>query len=312
MMLTKAACGVELNEFDYRQLNEKIEAVTEVDVQNIQSWAAELEHLDDATRILKIQKALVLLASLEQPTKAHINWTKRQLNSTDSFSIYTPEHPRKKLSVANIALQAQTTLDIWQIKLRITDFQQRWVNGRWDWNKQGIVTDQLASRALVNWLSKMNQEQLLVVAEQVKQNPEAIEHLDNQILAIIGLRSGSEQLLSILWPRTADQYSYMALDNLPDYLSTDQVVRQLVLAAQQNELMSQALLQLAQFHSYHPVAQDFILKAVTQPKLRTHAVMTLSTINNQKLRDRLTVALKSSRHEMTDLGLKQLNRELAQ
>lgn len=312
MMLTKAACGVELNEFDYRQLNEKIEAVTEVDVQNIQSWAAELEHLDDATRILKIQKALVLLASLEQPTKAHINWTKRLLNSTDSFSIYTPEHPRKKLSVANIARQAQTTLDIWQIKLRITDFQQRWVNGRWDWNKQGIVTDQLTSRALVNWLSKMNQEQLLVVAEQVKHNPEAIEHLDNQILAIIGLRSGSEQLLSILWPRTADQYSYMALDNLPDYLSTDQVVRQLVLAAQQNELMSQALLQLAQFHSYHPVAQDFILKAVTQPKLRTHAVMTLSTINNQKLRDRLTVALKSSRHETTDLGLKQLNRELAQ
>lgn len=311
-MFTKAACGVELNEFDYRQLNEKIEAVIHVDVQNIQGWAAELEHLDDATRILKIQKALVLLASLEQPTKAHINWTKRLLDSNDSLSIYTPEHRRKKLSVVNIARQAQTTLDIWQIKLRIKNFQQRWVNGRWDWKQQGIVTDHLGNRALVNWLSKMNQEQLLVIAEQVRQNPQAIEQLDNQILAIIGLRSGSEQLLSILWSRAADQYSYIALDDLPDYLSTDQVVQQLVLATQQNELMSQALLQLAQSHSYHPVAQDFILKAVTQPELRSNAVMTLSTISNPKLRDRLSVALKNSRHEVTDIGLKQLNRELAQ
>lgn len=193
------------------------------------------------------------------PSKTQVNWVNSLLKSDQIITIANPDHPNQQLTVVNISQQAKATLKQWEILAQAQEINGLWFQGNLNWQ----TLQDRDHRAVHNWLNSISLEQLMQVAQSIEKDEKL--STDNAIVSILAMRSKSPDLLSQLWRLTADQYSYQALQKIPDLLDEERAVAQLGIASENPALFSQALMLMVQRFPQHHLTQAAVADGLADP-----------------------------------------------
>ncbi|MFT4937491.1 MAG: hypothetical protein ACI88A_000508 [Paraglaciecola sp.] len=221
------------------------------------------------------------LSTLTQPSAEQQRWLENQLISTELLTIANPDHPNQQLVIIDIARQAKATSMHWQINQHVEQLQTAWDTSQWDWQQVLQAQDRVSRHALKQWLQNVNERRAQQVAEDYLKAARDIPQANNQLLATLGIKAKSPELLALLWQQPADEYSYVALSKLPSMLDDYQVVEQLVLALKNKDIQSQALFTMASRYSSNSKVQQVLSMALDEPELKWRAAAVLSKVRDQ-------------------------------
>jgi hypothetical protein len=101
-------------------------------------------------------------------------------------------------------------------------------------------------------------------------------------------------LLKQLWKNPTDQFSYQVLQHLNNLLPSEQAIEQLMLASENDQLVSQSLLLLTKNFQHHQKAQNFLIEKLKQPKSAWYAAAALSQASNSRLQKKVAALAKTS------------------
>jgi hypothetical protein len=304
--------SVELSESDYRQTFNQLNPITRPEITSIDPFVQNLEREPEISRIIHTHQALILLSGLPEPTEEHKKWVNSLIGSKDRVSIVSADHPRKRMIVIDVSRQANTTIKLWEINQHVAMLEHKWISADWQWADLIHPINKIEEQALLLWLTQINLERALDIAEYLERNPYELSELSNNLLAVIAQQTSSNALFAKLWNRTADDITYKTLNRLSTRLSESDAISQLKLAVNNPQLASQALFLMSKDYGQQAEAQLFIEHALFDPKLQLQMAMTVGVIKDPIFKDRLKRVLAESNNKVAKVALKQLNKEVLQ
>jgi len=277
-------------------------------IKDIEALKKQLKDLVYPQEKIIVKSRVLTLLSQQQPSDEQKAWVVAQVNSSENLKLLNSDHPKHVIEVVNIARQAKNTLFQWQINKKQDNYYQQWLNQNWHWElfissateleykafSQAIVTtDELT----IDWL----QQQLI---------GEGLTQANNRLLALLTSRKSNLILLNQLWKNPSDQYSYQVLQQIKEILSSEQAIEQLVLASENDKLISQSLFLLATNFQYDEQAQKFLLTKLQQPSSAWYAAAALSQTTNAELQQALKLLSSQSNKAAIKFAAKHLTSKL--
>lgn len=227
------------------------------------------------------QQWLSRLATLTHPSAEQQAWLEKQIVSQEALTIANPDHPTQLLSVINIAQQAKTSQQHWEINQQVRLFEKRWGTHEWRWQDVISPKNILVQKAFKQWISGAEETVAGQVARGYLTLLEGPMQSDNRLLALLAEYSKSGELYAHLWQNNADEYTYQALAKLPAVFEESAVIEQVVKANTNRKLQSQALFLLAERYSHDRKAQQTLLAALDDPEAKWLTAAVLNKISDQ-------------------------------
>ncbi|MCC2614937.1 hypothetical protein LJ739_01620 [Aestuariibacter halophilus] len=268
--------------------------------------------LSEAERIAQTAAWLQALAARPDWQRQYADWVQGLTASALKQTTTDPDHPRRTLTVIDIARLARTTQSLWKIDAQALELHRRWQQGSLDWRTLADDTAPNTRRAAVKWLCELDVETLYQVAEQWRAQQLWQLFTDNQLLALLALRTADSSLFNIVWRRPADAHSASVLQQLSAQLPADKAIPLLIDASASDILQSQAVTLLVVEHSQHPDARGFLLKGLGNERIQWHVAANLSRAD-QTFRmaayQQLMSATSTEKSALRGFALQQLTRE---
>jgi len=267
-------------------------------INNMSSLALQLNKASSSEEVVLIKSRLLTLLSQQQPNDEQESWVLEQSNSNENLQLVNPDHPEQLLEIINIARQAKNTLFQWQVIQQTKNIFEQWQVQNWHWQLFIEASTELDYQALTKAIVKIDELTIDWLQQQLEE--QALKTASNRLLAILIKGKSNPILLKQLWKNPADQYSYQLLQHLKTILPTEKAIEQLILASENDKLISQSLLLLTTNYQHNERAQHFLIKKLQQPRTAWYAAAVLSQASNSELQKKVVaLAQKSSKGAIT-------------
>ncbi len=261
-------------------------------LQDIAKFENQLAKLNSFPAEVIAKSRLLKLLSVEKATEDQRAWVASQAKSTEQLSLVNPDHPGQYFEIISIARSAKNTQFQWLVNQTEENYSNQWLAHNWQWSQFVINATELEYKALSQAIKTADEPTIHWLQQQLIE--QTLSQVSNRLLALLLSRKSNLTLLKQLWKNASDQYSYQVLQRLKNALPAEQAVAHIILAAENNNLMSQSLMQLAKYFQHDEIAQQFLLKKLQQPNSAWLAATALSQTSNAQLHHDLLKLVKHS------------------
>lgn len=241
----------------------------------------QLDSLPSVEESILAKSRLLILLSQAEPTNDQKEWVIEQEHSKENLQVSNPDHPEQLIEIINIARQAENTQFQWLVTQKVKNITTQWLAQNWQWQPFLEAPTKLDYNALAKAISKTDELTLEWLQQQLIEH--TLSNASNRLLAILVKNKNNAVLFSQLWKNPSDQYSFQILQQLNTLLPTDQAIEQLILASENDKLLSQSLLLLAKDFQHRDKAQQFLLEKLQKSRSAWYAAAALSQTNNSLL-----------------------------
>ncbi len=224
------------------------------------------------------------LVLIKEPTQIQREWLQEQALSQLTLSVPSFEHTNHNIVVTHIAHMASMVEMHWQAYDMVNAFKQRWELGIWSWSQYFREGDKVPQMAMAFWLDEMSDSGAQLFVDSYLNEGLKYDVDSNRQLSLLINKTQSPALYKALWQRKSDPYSHRALRSL---IEQGEHVDQIINAAQNTSLSSQAMFSLMKSHSDRLEVQAFVRDAIENKSLSSMTVATLGLLNDGRFKSEL-------------------------
>lgn len=263
--------------------------------------------IDPADRVYVTYLWLDALSRLDDLNLAQKTWLEQQTLNATRVNGTLLDHPQRTVELINIQAKAKSTLRLLNIKQLELKFQQLWDSDEILWQTWLEKGDHYA--AFINWLRRQSIEPIQRITRIIVNDTIAPSLIDNRILYILHQANPSFELAERLLQRPTDEFTYQFVQSLPSSVARYEAIHTLNLAVSKAELVSQAILILAQHYAMEEQAQTLIENAFDSPQNRWYALAALTKINDNHFKRKLQKRFESQQTPFAKTAIAQLLKE---
>ncbi len=316
-----------LNEAEYHIISKQTKKLDLAKHLNVPTHLEQkLQSLPTAEQTIMARAKAIKLMAETDPSNEQLAWMKTQVLSEKSLSIANIDHPQQFITIANIAQQAKSTQKIWQIKSQSKAMEQQWQAHNWLWSdffttsttaekankKQQYASLSLALQQTTNSTALWLTEQILLEENLTKASNQLLALLINrQVLSHNNITQSEniERLSTQLWLRAADEFSYQQLQKTSKTLPKESAIAQLILANNNPELSSQAIIQLVKNHQGNEQVQSYLIKQLHNKEKQWHVAAAMAFADQNTLITQVNNLAQHSTSPALTFALSQMAKE---
>lgn len=291
-------------------LKQQIESLSYL--QNHIEEIAQLEDLDVALNDLDHQQKIVLqslwlnkLTSQESLNKVQQEWVNLLTVQGLTLKGCLHDHPNSVVSLIDLQAQSKSVLRLIDINRQERLFAKRWSARSIDWSIW-LQSESNEYHGFTHWLKKQSADELVDIANVLRQQNLISELPNNKPLMIILNRVASIDIAQALLERKTDPFTYQFIQQLPSMPLQHDAVELLEQAIKKTELSSLSIVVLAKHFDMHQSAQTILLEALDNEVHQWHVMVALENVSDQSFVKLLTKRLASKPSKFSRAALKQM------